>query len=61
MDLCFREGATDTEDDAFTIIAADAVGGERGAVADNSVDAYLVIGGIEVFCFSWKSRNGVRS
>ena len=45
--FCFREHAADIEDDAFTIIAADADDGVRRAVAYNPVDAYFVIGGRE--------------
>ncbi len=47
MDFGLGEGATDSEDHALAIVAADAVGDERGAVADNPVDADFVVGGVE--------------
>ena len=47
MDFGFGEGATDTEDHAFAVVAADADGFEGGAVADGAVDADLVVGGVE--------------
>ena len=47
MDFCFRERTTDAEDHAFAVIAPDSVSNERGAVADNPIDADLVVGGIK--------------
>ena len=47
VDFGFGEGATDTKDHAFAVVAADADGFERGAVADSAVDAHLVIGGVK--------------
>jgi hypothetical protein len=47
MDFRFREGTTNAEDDAFAIITSNPVGGQSGAVADNPVDADLVVCGIE--------------
>jgi|GEM_PF-3342939 len=47
VDFGFGEGATDTENHAFSVVAANADGFERGAVADGAVDADLVVGGVE--------------
>ena len=46
MDLGLREGAGDTEDEAFAVVPADADGDEGGAVADVAIDADLVVGGV---------------
>jgi len=48
MDFRFGESATDAEDHAFTIIAPGPVGDERGAGADDPVDADFVVGGIKL-------------
>jgi len=47
VDFCLGECATDTEDHALAVIAADPMGDECGAVADNPVDADFVLGGVE--------------
>lgn len=47
VDFGLGERATDAEDHAFAVVAADADGFEGGAVAHGAVDADFVVGGVE--------------
>ena len=58
VDLSLRQRATDTEDHALAVVAADAVGDECGAVADNPVDADFVLSGVEGHVGGWNKRPG---
>lgn len=58
VDFGFGEGAVDTEDHAFAVVAADADGFESGAVADSAVDADFVVGGVEDEVFYLGKRAG---
>ena len=47
MHFSLGQSAADSEDHAFTIAEADAMGDEGGAVSDRAVDTDFVVGGVE--------------
>lgn len=56
VDFGFGEGATDSKDHAFAVLAADADGFECGAVARSAVDADFVVGGVEDEVLDFRER-----
>lgn len=58
VDLGLGQRATDTEDHAFAVIAADPVGDKCGAVTDNTVDTDFVVGGIKGHLFDRRQQAG---
>ncbi len=58
MNRCLRERGTDTEDDAFAITAADLIGGESGAVAENPFNGNVLLGGMNGALRNWRKRSG---
>jgi len=58
VDFGLGESTTDPEDHALAVVAADAVGDECGAVADNPINADFVIGGVNCHARDFGKRTG---